>query len=123
MTDLVFLIPAVIATAITVIAVFASAKYKAVGLGTLAIVTSSLALASIEFFWLENGDLGELGKMAGLLLAMALPQLLVILAFAITRRTHQSVRLVTCLAAGFLGILLYPMVALLLVCAFSGDCL
>ena len=111
------------ALVLTVGLLIASRRHISDATAALGIVVCFLMVLTLNFSWLEPAVIGDLPKMGALSIAMVLPVALAAGAYLLAGRLRPLPRAAVSSAAGVAAVIAYPYVALILVCAFTGDCL
>lgn len=118
-----YLIAPVAALVLTVGLLAASRRHISVATTGIGILVCFLGVVTFDFSWLQPEVVGDLPKMSALILAMLLPVVLPTSAYVVTGSLRPLLRVGVSAAAGILGVIAFPYVGLVLVCALAGDCL
>lgn len=94
-----------------------------VATATSGIVIGFLTVVTLNFLWLESEAFGDLSKMGAVLIALSLPAVLAAGAYIFTGKLRPVPRVLVSSLVGISAVIVYPYVALILVCGFTGDCL
>lgn len=111
------------ALVLTVALLSATRRHISLVTASFGIVVGFLMVLTLNFSWLESQIIGDLPKMGAVSIAMVLPVALAAGAYLLAGRLRPLPRAAVSSAAGIPAVIAYPYVAVILVCAFTGDCL